>query len=293
MHATIHRLRLRYGDDWSEPEREEFLAALAVQSWVAAVHSRPLGRSLVLKLRPGCPEVRWQLALAALGVQLCDPPGIVEPADEDESEPSAHWDWVVRQIGANLMGAAIGQVLLGGTAGLIGAWLLGNRGALIFGSAGALLGTVVGAVAGGELADGSSPLRKGDLGPTTLQRLGGRLGEEGGASTGALLGAAMAGPAGAIAGMTIGSMVAGEAVEDLLSGRKKAAGVGRLSWMMKTGENQSGERVTQALMSSLGRGLSGGQDWGARIGSSVGSNVGSKVDWATSWSRHHLVHRNA
>jgi hypothetical protein len=63
--------------------------------------------------------------------------------------------------------------------------------------------------------------------------------------------------------------------------------------MVHAGEDQSGERVTQALLSSLGRTLSGGQDWGASIGSSVGANVGAKIDWATSWSHHHLVHRNA
>jgi hypothetical protein len=293
IHVTASRIRLRYGDGWTDAHRDALVTALQAQSWVDCVHSRPLARSVVLELRPGCPEVRWQLALAAQGVQLIDPPGLADPSTDDETQPDGRWEWMVRQIGGNLMGAAIGQILLGGTAGLVGAWLFGNRAGLILGSTGAVLGTVIGAVAGGELVEGKSPLLEGQLGPGILRRLGGRLGEEAGASTGALVGAALAGPAGAFAGMTIGSFVAGQALEDLLSARHQDTGIGRLRWLVKTGENRSAESVTEALMSSLGRSLSGGEEWGARLGSTVGGNVGSKIDWATSWSRHHFVHNRS
>jgi hypothetical protein len=146
-------------------------------------------------------------------------------------------------------------------------------------------------VAGGELADGESPLRKGDLGAVSIRKLGGKLGEEAGWSTGAAMGAALAGPAGAVVGMTLGSIVAGQAVEDLIRSHGRERQVGRISWLIQLGEDQAGERATEALMGGLGRGLSGGQDWGAQLGTRLGGSLGRKIDWASSWSRHQLVSR--
>ena len=284
MHATPQRLRLRYSEALPFEALEGLRAALQAQPWVRAVQQRSASCSLVLQLEPGCTPVRWQIGLSDLGCALLDRRLSHGPTDST-------WERTLRQIGGNIMGATIGQVVLGGAAGALGAWWLGARGAVIFGACGALLGSVVGSVAGGELADGESPLRKGDLGSVSIRKLGGKLGEEAGWSTGAVIGAALAGPAGAVAGMTLGSMVAGQAAEDLISSHGRDRNVGRVSWLVRLGEDQAGERATEALMGGLGRGLSGGQEWGAQLGTRLGGSLGRKIDWASSWSRHQLVSR--
>lgn len=286
MHVTPHRVRLRYGEDMAPAELEALVAALQAQNWVLDLHQRSASRSIVIDLAPGCSELRWRLLLADQGFHLCDAP---EP--KPQPQPEAAWERMARQVGGNMLGATVGQVLLGGTAGALGTWLLGARAGLILGAGGALVGSVVGSVAGGELADGESALRRGDLGSVSLSKIGGRLGEEAGWSTGARIGAALAGPAGAVAGMTLGSMVAGQAVEDLISNRGRPNGVGRLSWLVRLGEDQAGERAAESLMGNLGRGLSGGQTWGASLGTRLGGYVGRKIDWAGSWSRRQLVSR--
>lgn len=284
MHATAQRLRLWCPQSLGAPELEALIQALAAEPWVRELHWRGLSRSLIIELEPGCPAVRWQLAIVALGFALQETTPIAPP------EPSA-WARLTRQMGGNIAGAALGQVLLGGVAGVLGGWLLGPRGALALGGVGAVVGAVVGSVAGGELADGDSPLRKGDLGPLTVRRLGGRLGEEAGWTTGALVGGALAGPAGAIAGMTMGSILAGQAVEDLLSNHGQLQDIGQRRWLLQLGQDQAGERLSESLLRSLGRNLSGGQEWGAQLGGRVGGSLGRKIDWASSWSQHHLVSR--
>lgn len=284
MHATNQRLRLRYSELMPDAALEALIAALWGQPWVHALQQRPASRSLVLELEPGCTPVRWHLALADLGCGLID-------RRRTEASIDSPWVRMVRQMGGNIMGAAVGQVLLGGGGAALGAWLLGARGAVMGGACGALLGSVVGSVAGGELADGDSPLRKGDLGSVSMRKLGGKLGEEAGWSTGAAIGAALAGPAGAVAGMTLGSMVAGQAVEDLIASHGRNRQVGRVSWLVRLGEDQAGERASEALLGGLGRGLSGGQEWGAQLGTRLGGSLGRKIDWASSWSRHQLVSR--
>lgn len=284
MHVTPQRVRLRYGDTISAGELAALIAMLQAQSWVRDLHQRSASCSLVIDLVEGCSELRWRLSLADHGVELEDP-ALEPPA------PEAAWERMARQVGGNMIGASVGQLVLGGGAGVVGTWLLGPRIGLMLGAGGALVGSVVGSVAGGELADGESPLRRGDLGSVSLSKLGGRLGEEAGWSTGRLIGAALAGPAGAVAGMTIGSMLAGQAAEDLISSRGRGSGVGRLSWLVRLGEDQAGEQATASLLGNLGRGLSGGQEWGGQLGTRLGGYVGRKIDWAGSWSRRQLVSR--
>jgi hypothetical protein len=284
MHATPRRLRLAYGPAMPAEALEGLLAALGSQAWVRSLQQRKASASVVVELEPGCSELRWQMGLADLGCDLID-------RRRHEPPIESGWERMLRQIGGNIIGAALGQVLLGGSAGVLGAWLFGTRGAVIFGAGGALLGSVVGSVAGGELADGESPLRKGDLGAVSIRKLGGKLGEEAGWSTGAAVGAALAGPAGAVAGMTLGSIVAGQAVEDLIRSHGRDRQVGHLSWLVRLGEDQAGERATEAVLGGLGRGLSGGQEWGAQLGLRLGGSLGRKIDWASSWSRHQLVSR--
>jgi hypothetical protein len=284
MHSTPQRLRLRCSADRPVEVLRELVAALSAQPWVQAVQLRQASRSVVIELVAGCSPLRWQLALSDLGCHLVD-------RRLHDSAPVSTWERMTRQIGGNIIGATVGQVVLGGGAGLLGAWLLGPRVGLLAGACGALVGSVVGSVAGGELADGESPLRKGDLGAVTIRKIGGKLGEEAGWSTGAAIGAALAGPAGAVAGMTLGSIVAGQAVEDLIQNRGRAKGFGRLSWLVSLSEDQAGERVTETVMAGLGRGLSGGHEWGAQLGTRLGASVGRKIDWASSWSHHQLVSR--
>ena len=284
MHATAQRLRLRYPAHHPASAVESLVAALSAQAWVRAVQWRQASCSVVIELAAGCSELRWQLGLTDLGCALVD-------RRRHDPAPDAPWERMTRQIGGNIMGATVGQVVMGTGTGLLAAWLLGPRAGLIAGACGAVVGSVVGSVAGGELADGESPLRKGDLGAISIRKIGGKLGEEAGWSTGGAIGAALAGPAGAVAGMTLGSIVVGQAVEDLIQSHGRARGVGRLSWLVTLGEDQAGERITETVMSGLGRGLSGGQEWGAQLGNRLGASVGRKIDWASSWSRHQLVSR--
>lgn len=284
VHATPQRLRLRYSEEMPAAALEALMAALRAQPWVHVLQQRSASGSLVLELEPGCTPVRWQIGLADLGCALID-------RRRTEVSIDSPWVRMVRQMGGNIMGAAVGQVVLGGGGAALGAWLLGTRGAVLGGACGAVLGSVVGSVAGGELADGESPLRKGDLGSVSMRKIGGKLGEEAGWSTGAAIGAALAGPAGAVAGMTLGSMLAGQAAEDLIASHGRNREVGRVSWLVRLGEDQAGERASEALLAGLGRGLSGGQEWGAQLGTRLGGSLGRKIDWASSWSRHQLVSR--
>jgi len=284
MHATDQRLRLRYPASLTEPELADLLSKLDGEPWVKELRLSSLSRSIVITLSPNCAAVRWQVGIAALGYRLLD--GTL-PA----SAPPSTWERMMRQMGGNIAGAAVGQVVFGGVGGVLGGWLLGPRGALAFAGLGAVVGAVVGAVAGGELADGESPLRKGDLGPVTLRKLGGKLGEEAGWTTGAMVGGALAGPAGAVAGMAVGSILAGQAMEDLLRNQGQFGDIGRPQWLLQLGEEQAGERLSETLLRALGRNLSGGQEWGAQLGGRVGGSLGRKIDWAGSWSQHQLVSR--
>jgi len=292
MHATPQRVRLRYQRGLAEQELHGLLADLEGQSWVAQLEHHPSTRSIVVGLIPGCPSVRWPLALAALGWQLEDPPN-VRPLVQKQVE-SDGWSRLVRQVGGNMMGAVVGQLVLGGFGGALGAWWFGTRGAVVFGASGALLGGIAGSVIGGELADQESPLRKGDVGERTVQRLGIRLGEETGSSTGILIGAALAGPVGAMAGMALGTMVGGQLTQDLIQRHKVgAAPIGSAGWFASMTADNAGETLSEGVMAQLGRAMTGGSEAGAKIGANLGLRLGRKVDWATSFRRHHPVNRLA
>ena len=244
--------------------------------------------------------MRWPLALAALGWQLDDPPGArsqvpVAPVPV-ESVPveTGGWSRVVRQVGGNMMGAVVGQLVLGGIGGALGAWWFGTRGALIFGASGALVGGIAGAVIGAELVDQESSLRKGEVVEPTIQRLGIRLGEEAGSSAGVLIGTALAGPVGAMAGMALGSMLVGQLSQDLIVSRKAhGARIGSAGWFASTIADTAGETLSEGVMAQLGRSLTGGSEAGAKIGANIGMRLGRKVDWTTSLQRHHAVNRLA
>jgi uncharacterized protein YcfJ len=300
MHATPQRLRLRYSEHLPEPELDGLLADLSYQSWVVELQHRPSTRSIVVALAPGCPEVRWPLALAALGWQLDDPPGArsqvpVAPVPV-ASVPveTGGWSRVVRQVGGNMIGAVVGQLVFGGIGGALGAWWFGTRGALIFGASGALVGGIAGAVIGAELVDQESSLRKGEVVEPTIQRLGIRLGEEAGSSAGVLIGTALAGPVGAMAGMALGSMLVGQLSQDLIVSRKAhGARIGSAGWFASTIADTAGETLSEGVMAQLGRSLTGGSEAGAKIGANIGMRLGRKVDWTTSLQRHHAVNRLA
>ena len=289
MHATPQRLRLRYSEHLPEPELDGLLADLSYQSWVVELQHRPSTRSIVVALAPGCPEVRWPLALAALGWQLDDPPGarsqvpLASVPVESVPVETGGWSRVVRQVGGNMMGAVVGQLVLGGIGGALGAWWFGTRGALIFGASGALVGGIAGAVIGAELVDQESSLRKGEVVEPTIQRLGIRLGEEAGSSAGVLIGNALAGPVGAMAGMALGSMLVGQLSQDLIASRKAhAARIGSAGWFASITIDNVGETLSEAVMAQLGRTLTGGSEAGAKIGANIGMRLGRKVDWTTS-----------
>jgi hypothetical protein len=300
MHATPQRLRLRYSEHLPEPELDGLLADLLYQSWVAELQHRPSTRSIVVALAPGCPELRWPLALAALGWQLDDPPGArsqlpVAPVPVGSVPVETDgWSRVMRQVGGNMIGAVVGQLLLGGIGGALGAWWFGTRGALIFAPSGALVGGIAGAVIGAELVDQESSLRKGEVVEPTIQRLGIRLGEEAGSSAGVLIGNALAGPVGAMAGMALGSMLVGQLSQDLIASRKAhAARIGSAAWFASITADSVGETLSEGVMAQLGRTLTGGSEAGAKIGANIGMRLGRKVDWTTSLQRHHAVNRLA
>lgn len=300
MHATPQRLRLRYSEHLPEPELDGLLADLSYQSWVVELQHRPSTRSIVVALAPGCPEVRWPLALAALGWQLDDPPGarfqvpVVPVPVASVPVETDGWSRVVRQVGGNIIGAVVGQLVFGGIGGALGAWWFGTRGALIFGASGALVGGIAGAVIGAELVDQESSLRKGEVVEPTIQRLGIRLGEEAGSSAGVLIGNALAGPVGAMAGMALGSMLVGQLSQDLIARRKAhGARIGSAGWFASIAADSVGETLSEAVMAKLGRTLTGGSEAGAKIGANIGMRLGRKVDWTTSLQRHHAVNRLA
>lgn len=300
MHVTPQRLRLRYSEHLPEPELDGLLADLSYQSWVVELQHRPSTRSIVVALAPGCPEVRWPLALAALGWQLDDPPGArsqvpVAPVPVASVPVETDgWSRVVRQVGGNMIGAVVGQLVFGGIGGALGAWWFGTRGALIFGASGALVGGIAGAVIGAELVDQESSLRKGEVVEPTIQRLGIRLGEEAGSSAGVLIGTALAGPVGAMAGMALGSMVVGRLSQDLITSRKAhGVRIGSAGWFASITADSVGETLSEGVMAQLGRTLTGGSEAGAKIGANIGMRLGRKVDWTTSLQRHHAVNRLA
>lgn len=212
VHVLPGRVRLRWSEALDAAALDELEAQLACQSWLQSWQCRQGSRSLVLMLQPGCPLVRWQLALAALGWQLDDP---LAPSSAPPPRPAAPWDHFSRQLGGGMVGAALGQVLVGGGAATVAAALAGPPAALLFGGLGSVVGAVIGSIAGSAIADGQARALPNTLGQLTWRKLSTRVGEEAGSSTGMALGAALAGPVGAVAGLAVGSMVGGQLASDL------------------------------------------------------------------------------
>jgi hypothetical protein len=158
---------------------------------------------------------------------LSDPPPLVDLAAQLEARgwrlqvpelsalpmplPTGPWEQLGLEVGASLMGAAVGEPL-GRSAG---AAVAGPPGAV----AGSFLGLVVGAVLATE---GMHGLQSRDGFSTELSQAGnrvggrmvGRLGEEACALAGLRLGALVGGPIRASAGALIGTMMVGELGED-------------------------------------------------------------------------------
>ncbi len=292
-HVLPQRVRLQWFAGSNPAALDQLCDQLACQPWLRALHRREASRSLVLELQPGCPEVRWPLALAALGWQVLDapkrqagPPGAASGAE------GPGWDGVVRQMGGSMIGAVMGQILVGGPAAALGGVLFGPTGAWLLGGSGAVLGSVMGAILGGSIAEGETDRVARDLGQLTWRKLGTRLGEEAGSTSGMAMGAALAGPAGAVAGLALGSMIGGQLASDWTDSASRRQGIGGRPWLTSMVQEQSGEGLSQALAARIGAGLTGGSEAGRQAGASLGLRLGRKIDWSTSIHQHRLVPRS-
>jgi len=286
VHVLPQRVRLRWADALDGAELDHLEAQLACQSWLRAWQRRDGSRSLVLLLQPGCPLLRWQLAMAALGWQLDDPRTSAQPHRARAADP---WTHLSRQLGGSMIGAALGQVLVGGGAATAAAALAGPPAALLFGGLGAVVGAVLGSIAGSAVADGQARTLPDTLGQLTWRKLSTRMGEEAGSSTGIALGAALAGPAGALAGLAVGSMVGGQLASDLTGPASARRSIGQGRWFVGMVRDTSAETLSQSLASRLGSRLTGGSEVGRDLGSTLGLRFGRRVDWNASLHRRHLV----
>jgi hypothetical protein len=254
---------------------------------------RQASRSLVLELRPGCPVVRWQLALASLGCQLDG--GAARDAGDavDSSADSGPWLHLSRQLGGNLIGASIGQVLVGGGGAALGGVLGGPTLALVLGGLGSVLGAVIGSTIGSAVADGQAKTVPRTLGQMTWRRLGTRVGEEAGSSTGMVLGSALAGPVGALAGLAVGAMVGGQLASDLTGPQALRRSIGHRSWFVGMVRDTTAESFSERLGANLAAGLTGGSETGRQVGGSLGLRFSRRIDWNASLHQHHLVPRQS
>jgi hypothetical protein len=284
MHVLPQRVRLQWPADCDPAAIDHLCSQLACQSWLSGWQRREGARSLVLQLQPGCPAVRWQLALAALGWTLQGR----EPAPAAASQPSP-WERLSRQIGGSMVGAASGQLLLGGAGAALGGTLAGPGGAWVLGGSGAVLGAVIGSIVGSAVAEGQASQVPQTLGQLTWRRLGTRVGEEVGSSTGLALGAALAGPLGAAAGLAAGSVLGGQLASDLTGPAARRQAIGHGGWIMGMLRDSSAEGLSERLASRLGAGLTGGSEVGRQLGASLGQRFSRKIDWNASLQRHQLV----
>jgi len=286
VHVLPQRVRLRWADSVDGAALDELEAQLACQSWLQTWQRREGSRSLLLMLVPGCPLLRWQLALAALGWQLDDPRPPAQPPPARAADP---WTHISRQLGGSMIGAALGQVLVGGGAATAAAALAGPPAALLFGGLGAVVGAVIGSIAGSAIADGQATTLPDTLGHLTWRKLSTRMGEEAGSSTGMALGAVLAGPVGAVAGLAVGSMVGGQLASDFTGSASSRAAIGQGRWFVGMVRDTSAETVSQSLAARLGSRLTGGSEVGRELGASLGLRLGRRVDWNASLHRHRLV----
>lgn len=287
VHVLPERVRLRWPPEQKGEALDQLCSQLRDQSWLRQLQRRAASRSLVLELEPGCPALRWQLALAALGWQLED--GGSPASRPDPAQSPGAWDHLSRQLGGSMIGAALGQVVVGGGAASIATAVAGPPAALLFGAGGAVVGAVVGSIAGSAIADGQAETLPETLGQLSWRKLSTRMGEEVGSSGGMALGSALAGPVGAVAGLAVGSMLGGQVASDLSGPAAARAGIGQGRWFSGMLRDTTGETLTLSLASGLGARLSGGSELGRQLGASLGERFGRKVDWNASLQQHQLV----
>jgi hypothetical protein len=292
-HALPDRVRLQWPQDADPDALDRLCDQLSVQSWLRFWQRRQASRSLVLELRPGCPVVRWQLALASLGCQLDG--GAARDAGDavDSSADSGPWLHLSRQLGGNLIGASIGQVVVGGGGAALGGVLGGPTLALVLGGLGSVLGAVIGSTIGSAVADGQAKTVPRTLGQMTWRRLGTRVGEEAGSSTGMVLGSALAGPVGALAGLAVGAMVGGQLASDLTGPQALRRSIGHRSWFVGMVRDTTAESFSERLGANLAAGLTGGSETGRQVGGSLGLRFSRRIDWNASLHQHHLVPRQS
>jgi len=287
VHVLPERVRLRWPATLDAGALAQLCGQLQGQPWLREVQCRPSSRSLLLQLQPGCPMRRWTAALAALGWRLEEPrlPASVQ-APPAAAEP---WIHLSRQMGGSLIGAGLGQVLIGGGSASIAAAVAGPSAALLFGGVGAVVGAVVGSIVGSAIADGRGQTLPDTVTQLTWRKLSTRMGEEVGSRSGLALGAALAGPVGAVAGLAVGSVLGGQVASDLSGPGSARAGIGHRSWFVGMVRDSSGEALSEGLGSSLGAGLTGGSEVGRQLGKTLGNRLGRRLDWNATLHRHRLV----
>lgn len=292
VHALPTRVRLRWSASLDDAALEALCGQLAGLPWLEGCQRRAGSRSLVLRLQPHCPASLWQSALADLGWCLKPVPGVSVAAlanDVEAPGPANPWSQLSRQMGGSMMGASLGQMLVGGGLATAGAAVAGPPAALVCGGLGAMVGAVAGSIAGSAIADGQARSLPETLGQLSWRRLSTRMGEEAGSRSGMALGAAVAGPVGAVAGLAVGSMVGGHLVTDLTGPASRRAVIGQGRWFAAMVQDSTGESLSQSLASRLGAGLTGGSAVGRELGATLGSRFGGRIDWTASVQQHRLV----
>lgn len=287
VHRLPERVRLRWPEGVDGAELEALCGQLAELSWLKGLQRRDSSRSLVLLLEPDCPPSRWQAALAALGWPLEEDTAVAPTAEE--SATGEAWGHLSRQMGGGMIGATLGQVLVGGGLATAGAVVVGPPAALVFGGLGAVFGAVAGSIAGSAIADGRADSLPNTLGQLSWRRLSTRVGEEAGSRSGMALGSAVAGPVGAVAGLAVGSMLGGQLATDLTGPASRRAVIGQGRWFAAMVQDTSGESLSESLAARLGAGLTGGSEVGRELGASLGHRFGGRIDWSASAHQHHLV----
>lgn len=285
IHALPTRVRLQWAVDLEPRTLDQLHEQLALQSWLHSYKIRRRSRSLVLELMPACPTVRWQLAMAALGWQLQGP----EAAAAPKSAASSPWYHLSRQLGGNLIGAALGQAMLGGGAAAVGAALSGPGLALALGGIGSVVGAVIGSVIGSTVADGHADAVPSTLGSMSWRKFSLRMGEEAGSRSGMALGSALGGPVGAVAGFAVGSMIGGQLGSDLSGPAAQRRSIGQRSWLVGMVRDTTGESISEGLGASLGASLGGGSEAARQLGGSMGLQFARQIDWNASLHHHRLV----
>ncbi|MFM1813071.1 MAG: hypothetical protein RLZZ336_2009 [Cyanobacteriota bacterium] len=286
-HQLPNRVRMQWPPSLDPEVLDRLCDQLTVQTWLRGWQRREASRSLVLELEPGCPAVRWQLALAALGCQLEGPQA--RDDDDDGADVTSPWVHLSRQMGGNLIGAALGQAVVGGGGAALGAAVAGPGLALALGGLGSVLGAVIGSIIGSAVADGQADAVPHTLGQLTWRRLSTRVGEEAGSSTGMVLGSALAGPLGAVAGLAVGSMVGGQLATDLSGSPSLRRSIGHRTWFVGMLRDTTAESFSERLAAGLGAGLTGGSEVGRQVGGSLGLRFSRRIDWNASLHQHHLV----